>query len=132
VRTTLAGGVSSPKRGRNGGGGSNSDGGSSALVARCGHEDEGERGGVLARLVKERKGEKKRGVAVTRWPSYTGAAVRCGGSGVGSGRCHAVRSWGRVPTRPVGGGRLAMARPQHSLAARVRAAPNRGEAGTHW
>jgi hypothetical protein len=56
-------------------------------------------------------------------PSYTGAAVRCGESGAGSGRCHAVRRWGRVPARPVGGRRPTMAQPWRSWAA-----PNRGEA----
>jgi hypothetical protein len=51
----VVGGVSSPKRGRNGGG-SNSDGDSGAPIARCKHEDKGERGGVLARSVKEKNG----------------------------------------------------------------------------
>jgi hypothetical protein len=41
MRTIVAGGVSSPKRGRNDDSGSNSDGGSGAPVAQCGHEDEG-------------------------------------------------------------------------------------------
>jgi hypothetical protein len=56
MRTMVAGGVSSLKRGRNGSGVSNSDGGNDAPVARCGHVDEGERGGVLAWPVKERNG----------------------------------------------------------------------------
>jgi hypothetical protein len=60
MRTTTTGGVSSPKRGRNGGGGSNSIDGSDAPIGRCRHEDEGERGGVLVRPVKERLGEKER------------------------------------------------------------------------
>jgi hypothetical protein len=58
MRMTVAGGVISMKRGRNGSGGSNSDGGSGAPVARRGHEDEGERGGVL---VKERRGGGEKG-----------------------------------------------------------------------
>jgi hypothetical protein len=47
MRTMAARGVSSPKRGSNGSG---------ASVTRCGHEDEGERGGVLMWPVKERMG----------------------------------------------------------------------------
>jgi hypothetical protein len=37
----MAGGGSSPKRGRSGSDGLDSDGGSGALVAQRGHEDEG-------------------------------------------------------------------------------------------
>jgi hypothetical protein len=72
VRTTLAGGVSSPKRGRNGGGGSNSDGGSSALVARCGHEDEGGERRCARAAGEGEKGGKEKGrggdkVALLYW-----------------------------------------------------------------
>jgi hypothetical protein len=102
-------GVNSPKRGRNSGGGLNSDGGNGAPVAQRRHEDEGERGGVLARPLKERMGGEK-------GHSGNEAALlyRCGVEGVraGSGRCHAARRWGRAPVRPVGGGRLTTARPQ--------------------
>jgi hypothetical protein len=96
MRMTAAEGVSSPKRGINSGG-SNSDGGSSTPVARRGDEDEGERGGVLSWLVKERMGggvKKGRGsdeaallyrrvdAALCEWgPARDGATRRRGGGG---------------------------------------------------
>jgi hypothetical protein len=83
MRMTVAGGVSSLKRGRNGGGGSNSDDGNDAPVAQCGHEDEGERGGVLARPVKERNGGRgRKGTAATCGVLHNSAAK---GGGVPSG-----------------------------------------------
>jgi hypothetical protein len=71
MRTTVAGGVSSPKRGRNGCG-LNSYDGSYAPVVRRGHKDEGERAGVLARLVKERNGRGRKCAAATGDAFYNG------------------------------------------------------------
>jgi hypothetical protein len=71
MRTTVVGGVSSPKRGRNGCG-LNSYDGSYAPVIRRGHKDEGERAGVLARLVKERNGRGRKCAAATGDAFYNG------------------------------------------------------------
>jgi hypothetical protein len=88
----VAGGVSSPKRGRNGGGSLNSDGGSGAPIARHEHEDSGERGGVLARPVKERMGGGgRKGTATMGGTLYNGAGE---GRLRESGRCEGCHTAG--------------------------------------
>jgi hypothetical protein len=84
TRMIVTGGVSSPKRGRNGGG-SNSNGGSGAPVARRGHEDKGG----------ENRGEKK-----GRGNDEATLFYQCGGA--------VWREWGPArdgATRRGGGGR---------------------------